>query len=107
MKLKQVLRIRKRVPTASPQEIASVLYKLCSAYESAMQYPKAFKYREKSRKACLLSPESDFRNMELKERELIHSRLLLATGRPEEAKVLFPGLSQYFHSINNWYLIAQ
>lgn len=106
MKLKQVLKIRKCVPTA-PQEMASILYKLCLAYESAMQYPKAFKYREKSREACLLFPESDFRNMELKQRELTYSRLLLATGKPEEAKYLIPGLSQYFHSINNWYLIAQ
>ncbi|KAL7907170.1 hypothetical protein GGI35DRAFT_486961 [Trichoderma velutinum] len=106
MKLKQVLKMRKRVLTASHTEIAGILYNLCLANESAMRYPKALKYQQKSLEICLMSPESIYRNKELNKRELIRSRLLLATGRLEEARTLFLVLSHYFESIKNWYFIG-
>ncbi|KAL7788775.1 P-loop containing nucleoside triphosphate hydrolase protein [Trichoderma afarasin] len=105
-KLNQVLEIRKRVLTANHEEISGILNNVCLAYESAMQFSEAFEYREKSLEVCRKHPPSRSRETKFKKRELVFSRLLLATGRLEEAKDLFPSLLQYFESIKNWFLIG-
>ncbi|KAL6696739.1 P-loop containing nucleoside triphosphate hydrolase protein [Trichoderma pleuroticola] len=106
-KLNLVLEIRKRVLAENHEEISGVLNNLCLAYENAMQFSKALEYREKSLEVCWKHPESRSRDTKIKKRDLTLTRLLLATDRPEEAKDLFPGLLQYFESINNWFLIGQ
>ncbi|KAK4063147.1 hypothetical protein Trihar35433_8942 [Trichoderma harzianum] len=106
-KLNLVLEIRKRVLAENHEEISGVLNNLCLAYENAMRFSEALEYREKSLEVCWKHPESRSRDLKIKKRDLTFTRLLLATDRPEEAKALFPGLLQYFKSINNWFLIGQ
>ncbi|KAL6803791.1 hypothetical protein J3E68DRAFT_434213 [Trichoderma sp. SZMC 28012] len=105
-KLKEVLEIRKRVLPEDHEEISGVLNNLCLAYESSMQFPEALKYREMSLGICWKHPKSKSRDTKIKKRDLVFSRLLLATGEPENAKELFPRLLEYFESIQNWYFIG-
>ncbi|KAL7784962.1 P-loop containing nucleoside triphosphate hydrolase protein [Trichoderma ceciliae] len=106
-KYDKVLKIRGHVLPENDEEVSGILNNLCLAYESAMRFEEAFLYREKSLEICWKHPASTSRDTKVKKRDLAASRLLLATGRLEDAKDLFPGLLEYFQRIDNWFLIGQ